>query len=73
MIKKIALVALVVSGLALGGCAMTVSKLSKHEITSPKGGTDDVVWIVRDNDTVYRCARYQGKPFCVKATFGKLP
>ncbi len=73
MIKKLVLVTLALGGLALGGCAMNVSKLSRHDITSAKGGTEDVVWIVRDGDTVYRCARYQGKPFCVKATFGKLP
>lgn len=73
MIKKIALVALAIGGLALGGCSMTVSKLSSHEIRSANGETKDVSWIVRDGDTVYRCAVYGGKPFCVKATFGKVP
>lgn len=73
MIKKIALVALAIGGLAVAGCSMPVSKLSRHEIRSANGETKDVTWIVRDGDTVYRCAVYGGKPFCVKATFGKVP
>jgi len=73
MIKKLMLVMLALGAIALSGCAMTVSKLSRHEIRAANGETRDVVWIARDGDTVYRCALYQNKPFCVKATFGKLP
>lgn len=73
MIKKLALVALVLGGVAWGGCVKAVRPLSQHAIRATNGETRDVTWIVRDNDTVYRCALYNNKPYCVKATFGKLP
>ena len=73
MIKKAALTALVLFGLASGGCLKVVAPLAKHEIRMANGETNDVVWIVRDRDAVYRCALYNKRPYCVKATFGKLP
>jgi len=49
----------------IGGCVKPLVGLSSHTIKFG-GDSRDVVWVVRDRETIYRCAMYNRSPVCVK-------
>lgn len=50
-------------------CVRPVWGLSAHTLKSAQGQKYDVVWVVRDQEAIYRCTSHQNRPYCVKAQF----
>ena len=58
---------LVSTVVAASGCITPISPISSHTLAVAENQEQDVVWIVIDNDAVYRCTQGKSGPVCQTA------